>query len=63
MKLRHIRNGNEMDRIIEDDNYDYNFQQVHQLENDTLVLPGDYLITDCAYDVRMRIFILFSKPI
>lgn len=51
MMLRHVRNGVELDRIIEDDTYDYNYQQVRQLENETTVLPGDYLITDCAYEV------------
>lgn len=49
--LRHIRNGAELDRIVEDDNYDYNYQQVTQLVNETIVLPGDYMITDCAYEV------------
>lgn len=54
MKLRHVRNGIELDRIIEDDTYDFNYQQVRQLENETTVLPGDYLITDCAYEVGVR---------
>lgn len=53
MKLRHVRDGVELERIVEDDNYDYNFQQVRQLENETTVLPGDYMITDCAYEVRI----------
>lgn len=53
MKLRHIRDGVELDRVVEDDNYDFNYQQVRQLENETSVLPGDYLITDCAYEVRI----------
>lgn len=54
MKLRHIREGVEMDRIVEDDNYDFNYQQVRQLENETNILPGDYLITDCAYEVSFE---------
>lgn len=53
MKLRHVRNGVELDRIVEDDTYDYNYQQVRQLENETTVLPGDYLVTDCAYEVNI----------
>lgn len=51
MKLRHIRDGAEMDRIVEDDNYDFDYQQVRQLSNETVILPGDYMITDCAYEV------------
>ncbi|XP_037953331.1 MOXD1 homolog 1 [Teleopsis dalmanni] len=54
MALRHVRAGKELDRIIEDDNYDFNFQQVRQLENETVVLPGDYIITDCAYETTNR---------
>ncbi|XP_055310996.1 MOXD1 homolog 1 [Sitodiplosis mosellana] len=54
MKLRHVRNGVELDRIIEDDTYDFNYQQVRQLENETTILPGDYLITDCAYETLNR---------
>lgn len=53
MKLRHVRDGKELPRIVEDDNYDHNFQQIRQLENETSVLPGDYLITDCAYEVKI----------
>lgn len=52
MKLRHVRDGIELERIVEDDNYDFNYQQVRQLANETVVLPGDYMITDCAYEVR-----------
>ncbi|XP_020809804.1 MOXD1 homolog 1 isoform X3 [Drosophila serrata] len=54
MSLRHIRSGKELKRIIEDDNYDYSYQHVHQLANETVVLPGDYLITDCAYETKHR---------
>ncbi|KAH8234531.1 hypothetical protein KR032_008225 [Drosophila birchii] len=54
MSLRHIRSGKELKRIIEDDNYDYSYQHVHYLANETVVLPGDYLITDCAYETKQR---------
>ncbi|EDW61204.1 MOXD1 homolog 1 [Drosophila virilis] len=54
MSLRHIRGGKELQRIIEDDNYDYKYQQFHQLANETVVLPGDFIITDCAYDTTHR---------
>nr|XP_041631596.1 MOXD1 homolog 1 isoform X2 [Drosophila kikkawai]XP_041631597.1 MOXD1 homolog 1 isoform X2 [Drosophila kikkawai] len=54
MSLRHIRSGKELKRIIEDYNYDYSHQHVHQLANETVVLPGDYLITDCAYETKQR---------
>ncbi|BFG03078.1 MOXD1 homolog 1 [Drosophila madeirensis] len=54
MSLRHIRDGKELSRIIEDDNFDYRYQQFHQLANETVVLPGDYIITDCAYETIER---------
>ncbi|XP_062127901.1 MOXD1 homolog 1 [Drosophila sulfurigaster albostrigata] len=54
MSLRHVRDGKELDRIVEDDNYDYKYQQYHQLANETVVLPGDYIITDCAYETVHR---------
>ncbi|XP_049547177.1 MOXD1 homolog 1 [Anopheles darlingi] len=54
MSLRHVREGKELPRIVEDDNYNHNFQQIRQLENETNVLPGDYLITDCAYETVGR---------
>ncbi|XP_022225581.2 MOXD1 homolog 1 isoform X1 [Drosophila obscura] len=54
MSLRHVRNGKELSRIIEDENFDYRYQQVHQLANETIVLPGDYIITDCAYETIER---------
>ena len=52
--LRHVRDGHELNRIVEDDNYDYKYQQSRQLSNFTNVLPGDFLITDCAYDTVGR---------
>jgi hypothetical protein len=66
MKLRHVRDGMELERIVEDENYDHNFQQIRQLENETTILPGDYLITDCAYEVRntfwTSLFLKFYSP-
>lgn len=63
MKLRHVRDGVELDRIVEDDNYDFNFQQVRQLENETTVLPGDYMITDCAYEVGSVAWTCFFREL
>ncbi|XP_037723079.1 MOXD1 homolog 1 [Drosophila subpulchrella] len=54
ISLRHIRSGKELNPIIVDENYDYRHQKVHQLANETVVLPGDYLITDCSYDTKLR---------
>lgn len=40
IKLRHIRGGRELNRIVEDEFYNPNYQQVRQLQNETTVLPG-----------------------
>lgn len=51
-KFSHVRNGTELDKIVEDDSYNYNFQEVRQLTNETKVLSDDYLIVECTYDTQ-----------
>lgn len=52
MKLRHVRDGKELERIVEDYHFEpTSFQETFQLENETKILPNDYLITDCGYEV------------
>lgn len=51
-KFSHIRNGTELDKIVEDDSYNYKYQEVRQLTNETKVLPDDYLIIECEYDTQ-----------
>lgn len=51
-KFSHIRNETELDTIVEDNNYNYNFQEVRQLENETKVISNDYLIINCTYDTK-----------
>lgn len=51
-KFSHIRNGTELEKIVEDDAYNYNYQEVRQLANETKVLPDDYLIIECSYDTQ-----------
>ncbi|KAG5679456.1 hypothetical protein PVAND_009021 [Polypedilum vanderplanki] len=52
VKLSHIRDGKEMNRIVEDNYYSHSYQEVRQLANETKVLPGDYLILECAYNTQ-----------
>nr|CAD7450704.1 unnamed protein product [Timema bartmani] len=54
MKLRHIRDKQELSLIAQDDNYDFNYQQSRTLQTEVLVLPGDELITECAYQTVNR---------
>lgn len=42
---------------FQDDRYDFNYQQARALSQDTTILPGDGLITECTYSTQER-----SKP-
>lgn len=57
IRLRHVRDGLELPTILQDNNYDFNFQASRQPLNETHVLPGDELIMECQYQTSNR-----SKP-
>eukprot|EP01084_Bolivina_argentea_P273196 465296_1 len=48
--LRHIRNNVELQPILQNMNWDFNFQEVILLEEHITILPGDELIAQCLYD-------------
>ncbi|CAL8069307.1 unnamed protein product [Orchesella dallaii] len=50
MRLRHFRGNQELKWIINDDNYDYNYQVVRTLPEPVTILPGDQLTTECSFD-------------
>lgn len=54
LKFRHFRNGKELPVIVEDDNYDFNYQELRHLTNQVQVLPGDSLTVECTYDSTSR---------
>lgn len=54
LSLKHIRHGKELPRIVQDNNFDFNYQQSHTLEKEVKVLPGDELITECVYRTLNR---------
>jgi hypothetical protein len=54
LRLRHIRQGRELPRVAEDDNYDFNYQQARVLLQEVSVLPGDELVTECVYQTPNR---------
>ncbi|XP_071518893.1 MOXD1 homolog 1-like [Panulirus ornatus] len=54
LSLRHIRDGQELPRLIKDMNYDFNYQQSRILKQEVTILPGDHLITECNYDSSRR---------
>lgn len=52
IRLSHVRNGTEINKIVEDRYYNYNYQEVRQLANETKVKPGDFLILQCSYNTE-----------
>ncbi|OXA39163.1 DBH-like monooxygenase protein 2 [Folsomia candida] len=54
MKFRHFRDGIELEWIMSDGNYDFNFQQSSDLWEERTVLPGDQLTVECVFDSTGR---------
>ncbi|XP_066597310.1 MOXD1 homolog 1-like [Prorops nasuta] len=54
LSLKHIRQGRELPRIVEDNHFDFDYQQSHTLENEVKVLPGDELVAECVYGTLDR---------
>lgn len=54
IKVRHWRNGKELPWLINDDYFDFNFQQNRQLSQEIVVLPGDHMTIECLYDSRWK---------
>lgn len=54
MSLKHIRRGKELPPIVQDNQFDFDYQQSHTLGREVQVLPGDELVAECVYDTRGR---------
>lgn len=54
LSLKHIRRGQELPRIVQDNQFDFDYQQAHTLEQEVNVLPGDELVVECVYDTSDR---------
>lgn len=39
---------------MEDNHYQHTYQQPRQLENETTILPRDFIIIDCTYETLNR---------
>lgn len=57
MRLRHIRGHKELSPIVEDNHYDFNYQQTRALSHEVTIMPGDGLVMECTYSTLKR-----SKP-
>lgn len=54
LSLRHIRQGRELPPIVQDNQFDFDYQQSLTLEHETKILPGDELVVECVYNTRGR---------
>ncbi|KAK2589072.1 hypothetical protein KPH14_001907 [Odynerus spinipes] len=54
LSLKHIRNGKELPRIVQDNHFDFEYQQSHTLEKEVNILPGDELVAECVYRTLNR---------
>ncbi|XP_072748696.1 MOXD1 homolog 1-like [Anoplolepis gracilipes] len=54
LSLKHIRRGKELPRIVQDNHFDFDYQQSHTLEKEVKVLPGDELVAECVYGTLNR---------
>ncbi|KAG7162285.1 MOXD1 2-like [Homarus americanus] len=54
VRVRHLRQGRELEPIAQDNNYDFNYQEYRALKAPRSVLPGDHLIGECVYNSRER---------
>ena len=52
--IRHLRDGVELKPLVEDRNYDFDFQIYRKLDEELTILPGDQFITECIYDSSDR---------
>ena len=52
--LKHIRQGQELPRIVQDNHFDFEYQQSHTLAKEVKVLPGDELVAECVYGTLDR---------
>lgn len=54
LSLKHIRRGKELPTIVQDNHFDFEYQQSHTLEKEVKVLPGDELVAECVYGTLDR---------
>ncbi|XP_017885001.1 MOXD1 homolog 1-like [Ceratina calcarata] len=54
LSLKHIRQGKELPRIVQDNHFDFEYQQSHTLGKEVKVLPGDELVAECVYGTLDR---------
>lgn len=54
LSLKHIRDGKELPPIVQDNHFDFDYQQSHTLEKEVQILPGDEIVAECVYGTLDR---------
>jgi len=60
LKLRHIRNGVELEPLGINEHYDFDYQKITMFDEEVQLLPGDQFIVECTYDTTERDWIVLS---
>ncbi|CAL4103861.1 unnamed protein product [Meganyctiphanes norvegica] len=50
IRVRHLRNGQELKPISQDSNHNPNYTEFRTFHHTRQILPGDHLITECQYN-------------
>ena len=54
LSLKHIRKGIELPTIVQDNHFDFDYQQSLTLDQEVKILPGDEIVTECVYGTLNR---------
>lgn len=54
VRLRHLRKNREFEPIVEDNNYNVDYQEYRELQQPRHIRPGDHIVTECMYNSRER---------
>jgi len=54
LRLRQVRNGRELSPVLQDNDYDFNFQNAIVFAKPVTIMPGDDLILECVYNSSQR---------
>ncbi|XP_064602687.1 DBH-like monooxygenase protein 1 [Liolophura sinensis] len=60
IRLRHIRDGKELDVLAQDNNYDFNFQETRLLPEERVIQKGDRTLIQCVYNTEDRTDMTYS---
>ncbi|GFY41322.1 DBH-like monooxygenase protein 1 [Trichonephila inaurata madagascariensis] len=60
LKARHFRKSEELPSLLDDTNYDFNYQEYRYYTEEVPFLPGDQITVECTYDSSKRVTTTFG---